>query len=148
MKTIILVVCVLCVGCFAQNGGTVPPPDIVGAAGDIASAPVRAQTQAAQAALIRQQTELLKQQTEALKQQNALLEEQRKAASIAARSPEFLSPVRKPRIDDIDAATGKPRFATYADYEDAKDEWIIEEAIRRFEATEASSTRPTTPVKH
>lgn len=110
---------------------TIPFPDIPGsiAAGQEASR--KAQTDAAQTALIKQQTELLKQQTEALKQQKAAL-----ASSQA--SQRFIPAVRKPRIDDIDAATGKPRFATYADFEDAKDEWLIEEAMRRFEALKPS----------
>jgi hypothetical protein len=37
-------------------------------------------------------------------------------------------------IDDINPATGQPKFASYAEYEDAKDEWLIEEALRRFDA--------------
>jgi hypothetical protein len=110
----------------------IPAPDIAKEAGQIAATPARAQEQAArtkllqqQAALMKAQADALKQQTEALKQQNAL----------AAQTPkQFIPAVRKPRIDDVDALTGKPRFATYADYEDAKDEWLIEEAMRRFEA--------------
>lgn len=132
----LFVVLLLAAPIWAQNGGVVPPPDIAGSAKDIAGAPARAQTQAAQTEQIRQQTELLKQQTEALKQQNALLEQQRKATLDLGQ---FLVPVRKPRVDDIDAATGKPRFATYAEYEDAKDEWVIEEAIRRFMVIQAAS---------
>ena len=125
----ILIVIVLGVAGWAQNGGVIPAPDIAKEAGEVAAAPAKAQSQAAQTALIKQQTQLLKQQTEALKQQNALMEQQK----------QFISAVRKPRIDDIDAVTGKPRFATYAEYEDAKDEWLIEEAMRRFEALHPSS---------
>lgn len=58
---------------WAQNGGVIPPPDIVGAAGQIANAGNQAQAQAAQTALIRQQTKLLKRQTELLKKQNEAL---------------------------------------------------------------------------
>jgi len=46
----------------------------------------------------------------------------------------FITLTRKPQIDDIDPKTGKLRFANYAEYEEVKDEWLIEEAIRRFEA--------------
>ena len=131
MKTLLIVV-LLTLGsgiAYAQNGGVVPQPDIVNAVGQIANAANQSAAQAAQTQLIRQQTELLKQQTEALRQQNALLKEQQQAA-LAAR----LSAARKPKIDDINPATGLPKFATFAEYEDAKDEWLIEEALRRFEA--------------
>jgi hypothetical protein len=121
MKSI-LIVMLLCGAGWAQNGGVIPPPDIVGAVAEGQHAVNQAQEQAARTALVKQQTQLLKQQAEALKQQNAA-------------PTRFISAVRKPRIDDIDAATGKPRFATYADYEDGKDEWLIEEAIRRFEGS-------------
>jgi hypothetical protein len=68
----------------------------------------------------------LKQQTEALKQQNAFMEQQQRAALLAAPAPtQFIPAVRKPRIDDIDTLTGKPRFGSYAHCEDAKDEWLI-----------------------
>ena len=142
MKRILFAVVILSASAWAQNGGVVPPPDIAGSGQSIAEAPARAQAQAAQTATIRQQTELLKQQTEALKLQNALMEQQQKAALLASQAPQqFIPAVRKPRIDDIDAGTGKPRFASYADYEDAKDEWLIEEAIRRFEALEAAKVK-------
>lgn len=140
----ILIVALLSVASWAQNtvvviprdGGVIPPPDIAHEAGEIAKAPARAESQAAQTGLIRQQTKLLQQQTEALKQQNALLKQQRESV-LAAQAPKPLiaSPeLRKPRIEEIDAATGKPRFATLAEYLDARDEWLIAETLRRFEA--------------
>ncbi len=131
MKTSLIVV-LLTLGsgiAYAQNGGVIPPPDIANAGAQIANAGNHAAAQAAQTQLIRQQTELLKQQTEALRQQNALLREQQQAALVAA-----VSAARKPKIDDINPATGQPKFASYAEYEDAKDEWLIEEALRRFDA--------------
>jgi hypothetical protein len=134
----ILIVMLLCGAGWAQNGGVIPPPDIVGAARDISEAPARAQAQAAQTRLIQQQTALLKQQTDAMREQNALLKQQQ-APPVAVQVPkQFIAAVRKPRIDDIDAATGKPRFATFGEYEDAKDEWMIEEAVRRFQALQPS----------
>lgn len=143
MRNVLIVLALFCGSVFAQNGGVIPPPDIANAAGQIANAGNRAQGQAAQTALIKQQTALLKQQTEALKQQNELLKEQQQAALLVAPK-QFVSSaaVRKPRIDDIDAATGKPRFANYAEFEDGKDEWLIEEALRRFEAL-----HPAAPAK-
>jgi hypothetical protein len=130
MKTLLIVV-VLTLGsgfAYAQSGGVIPPPDIANAGAQIANAGNQAAAQAAQTRLIRQQTELLKQQTEALRQQNALLKEQQQAALGAVPA------AHKPKIDDVNPATGQPRFASYAEYEDAKDEWLIEEALRRFES--------------
>jgi hypothetical protein len=132
----ILALAAFCAVSFAQNGGVIPPPDIANT--DVAGAAQRAYRQGVEAQQIRQQTRLLKEQTDALKRQNALMEQQQKAALVAQdHSQQFIPAARKPRIDDIDAATGKPRFATFADYEDAKDEWLIEEAMRRFEALHA-----------
>lgn len=146
MKRILIVV-LLSAASWAQNGGVIPPPDIAHMGGEIANAGNRAAAQAADTALIRQQTQLLKQQTEALKQQNALLKQQQEQAAALAAQPAktFIASaaIRKPKIDDIDAASGHPRFATYADYEDAKDEWLIEEAVRRFEALHPASPPPT-----
>ncbi len=116
---------------WAQNGGVVPPPDIVGATNQNINSINQANTQAAQAALLRQQTALLKQQTKALKQQNELRKQQQAAALASPVTPPA---TRKPRVDDLDPVTGQPRFATFAEYEDAKDEWLIEEALRRFQA--------------
>ena len=117
MKQLLFII-LLCVPSWAQNGGVVPAPDIAGSINQSQQTSNQTRMTAAQVAQLRQQTALLKQQTEMLKQQNELMK-----VSTAAR---------KPRIDDIDVATGKPRFATYAEYEDAKDEWLIEETLRRF----------------
>jgi hypothetical protein len=95
---------------------------------------------------MRQQAELVKQQTEALKQENALLRQQREAATLAlAQAPKTFiasSALRKPRIDEIDAATGKPQFTTLAEYLDARDEWLIAETLRRFEALHPAAPPP------
>jgi hypothetical protein len=130
---------------WAQDGGVVPAPNIVTGAANVANAPQKAQAEAARTELIRQQTKLLKQQTEALKQQSALAQQQQKIAPLVDATPivsetpkqVFISPLRKPKADDIDAVTGKPRFATYDEYLDARDEWVIEEAMRRFQALQA-----------
>ena len=45
----------------------------------------------------------------------------------------------KPNIDDVDPKTGKPRFANWKEYEDAKDKWNREEARREFQE-ESSKT--------
>jgi predicted RecB family endonuclease len=132
MKRILIFFMFLSAASWAQNGAYAPV-DIVQSGLQQQQLNQNAQAQAAQAALLRQQTALLKQQTEALRQQNELAKQQQQAAILAAKTPSLA--IRKPRIDDIDAATGKPRFANYAEYEDAKDEWLIGEALRRFEAS-------------
>jgi len=47
----------------------------------------------------------------------------------------------RPKIDDVDEKTGKPKYATYADYEAAKDQWLQDEAIRKFQETNARTER-------
>jgi hypothetical protein len=42
----------------------------------------------------------------------------------------------KPKIDDLDPKTNQPKYKTFADYEEAKDSWNRQEAIREF--TESS----------
>lgn len=136
-----LIVMILCGMGWPQNGAYAPLGGIpqAGAAQQQLNIQQQqlnqnAQAQRIQAELVRQQTELLKQQTEALRQQNELAKQQ-----LAAKT--FSPPIRKPRIDDIDAVTGKPRFANYADYEDAKDEWLIDETLRRLEIMEAAKAK-------
>ena len=137
---IILAVLVLSAAGWAQGGGVIPAPDIAGDMARMNEQASNARVQAAQTALIRQQTKLMKQQAEALRQQNAAAQQAAATpapaipAPVTTASNQFISPIRKPKIDDIDAATGKPRFATYGEFEDGKDEWLIEEAVRRFEA--------------
>jgi Sec-independent protein translocase protein TatA len=128
----ILIVILLCGASWSQ----VPAPDIAGQAGDAADAAQRAYREVEETRQIRQRTALLKQQTENLKKQNTLSGATQ--VTVSTTAVQFITPIRKPRIDDIDAATGKPRFASYADFEDAKDEWLIEEAMRRFEALHTS----------
>jgi hypothetical protein len=47
----------------------------------------------------------------------------------------------KPKIDDVDSKTGKAKYANFAEYEDAKDSWLSDEAVRKFQETTAKSTR-------
>ncbi len=49
----------------------------------------------------------------------------------------------KPKIDDKDEKTGQPKFKTYAEYEDAKDEWLRKETLREFSETSARSAQET-----
>lgn len=45
----------------------------------------------------------------------------------------------RPKLDDVDPKTGKPKYSTYADYEAAKDDWNRKEAIREFQETSAKT---------
>jgi hypothetical protein len=47
----------------------------------------------------------------------------------------------KPKIDDVDPKTGKPKYATYAEYEDAKDQWLQDEAVRKFQESSSKTQR-------
>jgi hypothetical protein len=47
----------------------------------------------------------------------------------------------RPKIDDVDAKTGQPKFASYADYQAANDEWLQNDTIRKFQATQAKTDR-------
>jgi len=47
----------------------------------------------------------------------------------------------KPKLEDVDEKTGKPKYATYADYENARDEWNRKEAIREFQEQTSTSER-------
>ena len=49
----------------------------------------------------------------------------------------------KPKIDDKDEKTGQPKYKTYAEYEDAKDEWLRKETLREFSETSARSAQET-----
>lgn len=126
----LLIVILFSVSSWAQDGGVIPFPNISDSINQTQRTANQTTITAAQTRLIRQQTALLMQQTEALKEQNELVKQGQQTALLAAKT----SPpaIRKPRIDDVDLATGKPRFASFADYEDAKDEWLIEETLRRF----------------
>jgi len=39
--------------------------------------------------------------------------------------------VPKPKIDDVDPKTNEPKFKSYADFEEARDSWLLEEGARR-----------------
>jgi len=45
----------------------------------------------------------------------------------------------KPKIDDLDAKTGKPKYASYGEFDEAKDTWNRQEAIREFQKSSTES---------
>jgi len=47
----------------------------------------------------------------------------------------------RPKIDDVDPKTGQPKYASYSDYEAARDEWLQNEAIRKFQETTSKTER-------
>jgi len=47
----------------------------------------------------------------------------------------------KPKIDDVDSKTGQPKYKTYADYEDARDEWLRKDTLREFQETSAKTAK-------
>jgi hypothetical protein len=49
--------------------------------------------------------------------------------------------VPKPKIDDLDPKTNQPKFKSYAEFEEAKDTWNRQEAIREFQETSAKTQR-------
>ena len=74
--------------------------------------------------LIRQLTEKLTGPSRETPHSQAATEPEKPAAKAEATP--------KPKIDDLDAQ-GKPKFKTYGDYEDARDEWNRQELLRVFE---------------
>jgi hypothetical protein len=50
----------------------------------------------------------------------------------------------KPKIDEVDPATDKPKYANFAEYEDAKDAWLRQETIREFQALKAKQEKTKT----
>jgi hypothetical protein len=49
----------------------------------------------------------------------------------------------KPKIDDVDEKTGKPKYESYADYEDAKDQWLRQDTLREFNQSQAKTQQLT-----
>jgi hypothetical protein len=49
----------------------------------------------------------------------------------------------KPKIDDVDEKTGKPKYKSYADYEDAKDQWLRQDTLREFNQSQAKTQQLT-----
>lgn len=54
----------------------------------------------------------------------------------------------RPKIDDVDSKTGKPKYATYAEYEEARDRWLIEEGRRGAREEVQKSTQDRTLAEH
>jgi hypothetical protein len=48
----------------------------------------------------------------------------------------------KPKIDDVDAA-GKPKYKSYAEYEDAKDQWLRQDTLREFNESQSKTQQLT-----
>jgi hypothetical protein len=49
----------------------------------------------------------------------------------------------KPKIDDVDEKTGKPKYKSFAEYEDAKDQWLRQDTLREFNESQAKTQQVT-----
>jgi len=49
--------------------------------------------------------------------------------------------VPKPKIDDVDPKTQQPKYKSYAEYEEAKDQWLLEEGARKAQETSVKFQR-------
>jgi hypothetical protein len=49
--------------------------------------------------------------------------------------------VAKPKIDDVDPKTNQPKYKSYADYEEARDQWLLEEGARRAQESLVAAQR-------
>lgn len=47
----------------------------------------------------------------------------------------------KPKIDDVDPKTNQPKYKTFAEYEEAKDDWLRKETLREFQESSAQTQR-------
>lgn len=61
------------------------------------------------------------------------------AATAAADAKSNAAP--RPKIDDVDEKTGQPKYKTFPDYEAAKDQWLQDEAIRKFQETQSKTEK-------
>lgn len=87
-----------------------------------------------------------------LREKNERLERERTAApprdtkqpsQAAADANKATAAAPKPKIDDVDSKTGKAKYATYDEFQDARDEWNRKEAVREFTETSAKTQRET-----
>src|ERR1700688_296938 len=67
--------------------------------------------------------------------------ETQQTSQAAAAETKTAKAAPKPKIDDVDEKTGKPKYKNFAEYEDAKDNWLRQETIREFQETSAKSAR-------
>ena len=84
--------------------------------------------------------EKLSKENRELRQRLARLEagptrETRQESRPAAQTAAAAAPLR-PKIDDVDA-TGQPKYATYEDWEAAKDDWLRKDTVREVQETAA-----------
>jgi hypothetical protein len=68
-------------------------------------------------------------------------ESQQTSQAAAAETKTAAKAAPKPKIDDVDEKTGKPKYANYGEYEDAKDQWLQDEAVRKFQETSAKTAQ-------
>ena len=67
--------------------------------------------------------------------------QQTSTSQTAAAETKTAKAAPKPKIDDVDEKTGKAKYANYSAYEDAKDQWLQDEAVRKFQETSAKTAQ-------
>lgn len=92
-----------------------------------------------------------------LREKNARLEGRVEGASSTQKPREVQQETRpaaesgpkaEPKIDDVDAKTGKPKFTTLAEYQTAREEWLEDKITRKFEQKSATSQREQQQAQH
>lgn len=75
-----------------------------------------------------------------LSRENRELKERLSKVEAAPRETQQVSqpaaetkPDARPKIDDVDPKTGKPKYATYGEFETAKDDWLLNAGLRKFQ---------------
>jgi hypothetical protein len=85
----------------------------------------------------------LREENARLKSQSSQPQPRSEAAQVSQPATETAKAAPKPKIDDVDAKTGKPKYKNFSEYEDAKDAWLRQETIREFQETTAKTQRET-----
>ena len=75
----------------------------------------------------------LREENARLKSQPSQTQQRSESAqpSPAATETEAPKATDKPKIDDIDPKTKQPKYKNYAEFQDAKDQWLLDEGVRR-----------------
>lgn len=65
-------------------------------------------------------------------------QQESQSASADATAKAAPKPQPKPKIDDVDK-DGKAKYKTFAEYEDAKDDWLRKETLREFQESQSKT---------
>ena len=128
----------------ATPGETKTPSEIeaesAAAASDTAAASEAAKPQKKTAASGENRWQKISRENKELRERLQRLESGETAAQKAERERQQASQpaaetkpkaAAKPKIDDVDPKTNQPKFKTYAEFEEAKDQWLLDEGARK-----------------